>query len=118
MLKGFTRWFLAWFLVCFLAAVILLCLSLGIRVAAATGTAGSKPVTDPRPDMVTALQATGPHPSVGDQLAEVSLAAMTIDHCSRVDDAGGDQRGRVKRPGDASPAPVDVVLRGVGTAAA
>jgi hypothetical protein len=70
MLKGFTRWFLAWFLVCFLAAVILLCLSLGIRVAAATETAGSKPVTDPRPDVVTALQATGPHPSVGDQLAE------------------------------------------------
>jgi hypothetical protein len=65
MLKGFTRWLLAWFLVWFLAAVILLCLSLGIRVAAATGKAGSTPVTDPRPDMVTALQATGPHPSLG-----------------------------------------------------
>lgn len=32
MLKNFTGWFLAWFL----AAVLLLCLGLGIRVAAAT----------------------------------------------------------------------------------
>ena len=39
MLKSFTRWFLAWFL----AAVILLCLSLGIRVAAATGEAAGTP---------------------------------------------------------------------------
>jgi hypothetical protein len=37
MLKSFTQWFLAWFL----AAVVLLCLGLGIRVAAAAGTAGS-----------------------------------------------------------------------------
>ena len=35
MLKSFTRWFLLWFL----ATVVLLCLSLGIRMAAATGTA-------------------------------------------------------------------------------
>ena len=103
MLKGFARWFLAWFLVCFLAAVILLCLSLGIGVAAATGTAGSKPVTDPRPDMVTALQATGPHPFSRRSISGVSLAAMMIGDCSRVDDVGGDQRGRVKRPGAASP---------------
>jgi hypothetical protein len=37
MLKSFTRWFLAWFL----AAVVLLCLGLGITVAAATEQAGS-----------------------------------------------------------------------------
>ena len=33
----FTRWFLAWFL----AAILLLCVSLGIRVAAAAATAGN-----------------------------------------------------------------------------
>jgi hypothetical protein len=37
MLQNFTRWFLAWFL----AAVVLLCLGLGIRVAAATAKADS-----------------------------------------------------------------------------
>jgi hypothetical protein len=37
MLKSFTRWFLAWFL----AAVVLLCLGLGITIAAAAGKAGS-----------------------------------------------------------------------------
>ena len=39
----FTRWFLVWFL----AAILLLCVSLGIRVAAATGRAQSTPATDP-----------------------------------------------------------------------
>jgi hypothetical protein len=33
----------------------------------ATGKAGKAPATDPRLDMVTALQAMGPHPSLGDQ---------------------------------------------------
>jgi hypothetical protein len=79
MLKGFTGWFLAWFLVWFLAAVILLCLSLGIRVAAATGTAGSKPVTGPRPDMVIALQATGPHSSRGDHASVFGRFVGTWD---------------------------------------
>ena len=37
MLNSFTRWFLAWFL----AVVVLLCLGLGIRVAAAAAEAGS-----------------------------------------------------------------------------
>lgn len=57
MLTSFTRWFLLWFL----ATVVLLCLGLGIRVvAAATEEARATPATDPRPDFVTALQATGP----------------------------------------------------------
>jgi hypothetical protein len=63
MLNGsFTRWFLLWFL----ATVLLLSISLGIRVAAATGKAGSMPASDPRLDMVTALQAAGPNPALGD----------------------------------------------------
>lgn len=60
--SSFTRWFLVWFL----AAVLLLSISLGIRVAAATGKAGGMAASDPRLDMVTALQATGPNPSLGD----------------------------------------------------
>jgi hypothetical protein len=39
MLTSFTRWFLLWFL----ATVVLLCLGLGIRVAAATEKAGAAP---------------------------------------------------------------------------
>ena len=60
MLTSFTRWFLLWFL----ATVVLLCLGLGIRVAAATAQAGGTPATDPRLDWVTALQAAAP--SAGD----------------------------------------------------
>ena len=56
MLTSFTRWFLLWFL----ATVVLLCLGLGIRVAAATEKAGGTPATDPRLDLVTPLQAVGP----------------------------------------------------------
>lgn len=59
--SSFTRWFFLWFL----AVVLLLCISLGIRVAAATGNAG-RPASDSRLEMVTALEATGPHPSLGD----------------------------------------------------
>jgi hypothetical protein len=43
MLTSFTRWFLLWFL----ATVVLLCLGLGIRVAAATEEAGGTPATNP-----------------------------------------------------------------------
>jgi len=44
MLNGsFTRWFLLWFV----AAVLLLCISLGIRVAAATGDAGGQHIGVP-----------------------------------------------------------------------
>ena len=62
----FTRWVLGWFLVWLLAAVVLLCLSLGIRVAAAPGKTTNTPAVDPRFAMITALRATGPHPSLGD----------------------------------------------------
>jgi hypothetical protein len=53
------------FAVCLLGAAFLLWAGLGIRDAAAT--ARNAPATDPRLDMVTALQALGPHPSLGDQ---------------------------------------------------
>jgi hypothetical protein len=75
MLKSFTRWFLAWFL----ATVVLLCLGLGIRVAAAIDTAGSTPATDARLDMVAALQASGPHPSLGDQASVFGRLVGTWD---------------------------------------
>ncbi len=41
--------------------------SVGISNAGTTGRAGCAPATDPRIDMVAALQATGPHPSLGEQ---------------------------------------------------
>jgi hypothetical protein len=67
MQKGtFTRWFSAWFLVWLLAAVILLCLSFGIRVTAAAEAPAGTPATDPRFAMSTALRAAGPHPSLGE----------------------------------------------------
>ena len=57
-----TRWFAVWLL----ASCILSWVSVS-REAAATGVAGGAPATDPRLDMVTALQAMGPHSSLGDQ---------------------------------------------------
>jgi hypothetical protein len=62
-ISTFTRWFAA----CALASVLLSWASLGISSAAATEKAGTAPASDPRLDLVTALQATGPHPSLGDQ---------------------------------------------------
>ena len=59
----FTQWFAVWLL----ASLFLLFASLSIRSAAATGKAGNAPGADPRLDMVAALQAMGPHPSLGDQ---------------------------------------------------
>jgi hypothetical protein len=50
-----------------LASVVLLWASLSIRSVAATGKAGNASTTDTRLDMVTALQAMGPHSSLGDQ---------------------------------------------------
>lgn len=49
-----------------LAAVLLPCVIPRI-CAAATGSGEDTPATDPRLDMVTALKATGPHPSLGDR---------------------------------------------------
>lgn len=59
----FSRWLAVWLLV----PAFLLWASLSIRLAAATGKAGNTPTPDPRLDMVRALQAMGPHPSLGDQ---------------------------------------------------
>jgi hypothetical protein len=80
MQKGtFTRWFLGWFLVWILAAVVLLCSSLGIRVAAATGNSANAPATDPRFAMITALRATGPHPSLGEHASVLGRLVGTWD---------------------------------------
>jgi hypothetical protein len=58
----FIQWWIAWFL----SAIFLLCVGFGIVAAAPTGEACSAAAGDPRLDMVTALKATGPHPSLGD----------------------------------------------------
>jgi hypothetical protein len=57
-----TRWSAVWLL----ASCILSWVSVS-RDAAATGKAGGAPAADPRLDMVTELQAMGPHSSLGDQ---------------------------------------------------
>jgi hypothetical protein len=62
--SSFTRWFLLWFLA---SVVLLLCVSLAIRVAAATEKAGDTMARDSRFEMVAALEARGPHPSLGER---------------------------------------------------
>lgn len=59
----FARWPNVWLL----AGALLSWASLGIGGGAATKKALTAPMTDPRLDMVTALPAMGPHPSLGDQ---------------------------------------------------
>jgi hypothetical protein len=59
--------FTSWFAAGLLATGVFLWVGFSIRSAAATEKARNEPATDPRLDMVTALQATGPHPSLGDQ---------------------------------------------------
>jgi hypothetical protein len=54
------------FTACLLAAVLLSSVSLGI-LRASTAMAGNALATDPRLEMVAALKAPGPHPSLGDQ---------------------------------------------------
>ena len=76
---SFTRWFLAWFLACVLAAGVLLCLTIGITAAAASGNAANTPATDPRFAMITALRATGPHPSLGDHASVLGRLVGTWD---------------------------------------
>jgi hypothetical protein len=56
-----------WFAGLFLFSALVVWASLRIAGVAAMGKAGNATATDPRIDMVTALQATGPHPSLGDQ---------------------------------------------------
>lgn len=73
--SSFTRWFLLWFL----AVVLLLCVSLGIRVAAATGKAGSTAARDSRLEMVAALEASGPHPSLGDHASVLNRLVGSWD---------------------------------------
>lgn len=75
----FARWFFGWFLVVILATLVLLCLSLGVRVAAATASAANAPATDPRFAMITALRAAGPHPSLGDHASVLGRLVGTWD---------------------------------------
>jgi hypothetical protein len=52
---------------CSLASALLWWLSVSISGAAASDRTGNVPATDSRFDMVKALQATGPHPSLGEE---------------------------------------------------
>jgi hypothetical protein len=52
---------------CSLASVLVWWPSVGISGAAASDSSGNAPALDPRLDMVTALQARGPNPTLGDQ---------------------------------------------------
>lgn len=75
MQKRFAQWFQPWVL----AAVLSSCISLGIGVAATAGQAGSMPATDARFALVTALRATGPHPSLGDHASVLERLVGTWD---------------------------------------
>lgn len=59
--------FTRWIALRLLAPVVLLWASLGVKSVAAKGKPANAPATDPRLDIVTTLQAMGPHPSLGDQ---------------------------------------------------
>jgi hypothetical protein len=56
-----------WFAGLLLFSALVVWASLSIAGVAAMGKAGNATATDPRLDMVTALQAMGSHPSLGDQ---------------------------------------------------
>jgi hypothetical protein len=56
-----------WLVASSLASVCLWCASASLPGAVASEKYPSAPATDPRVDMVRALQAMGPHPSLGDQ---------------------------------------------------
>src|SRR5262244_2932708 len=60
--SSFTRWFAVWLL----AAAALAWPSHSIMGAEATGKTRTAAAADLRPDIVTALEAKGPHPSLGD----------------------------------------------------
>ena len=70
----FTRWFAVW-----LALGFLWWAGFSNRSAAATGKAGNAAAADPRFDMVTALRAMGPHPSLGDQAKDFGRFVGTWD---------------------------------------
>jgi len=85
MQKGtFMRWFLTWFLVCFLAAVVLLCLSLGVRVVAATEQAPNPPAADARFAMTMALRAAGTPALLGDHASSLDLSRARSDGPTRL----------------------------------
>lgn len=61
------------------AAIFLACACIGCRSVSAAEAAGSIPATDPRLAMITALEATGPHPSLGDHAAVLGRLVGTWD---------------------------------------
>jgi hypothetical protein len=71
----FTQRFPVWLL----TAVVMLCASLGVGRAAAAEEGGDVPATSPRSDMLTALQATGPHPSLGNHARVLGRLVGTWD---------------------------------------
>lgn len=71
----FTRWLPVWRI----AVVMLFCVSLGSGVAAAAGGARGVPASDPRLDLASALQAMGPHPSLGDKARTFDRLVGTWD---------------------------------------
>jgi hypothetical protein len=68
-----------WIAACALALLFLCWVSLDSSRAAASATPRSEPARDPRLDMVTALQAMGPHPSLGDQASVFGRLIGTWD---------------------------------------
>lgn len=62
-----TRIFTRWLPARRTAVIVIFCVSFAIAVAAAGERTRGAPASDPRLDLVTALQAMGPHPSLGDK---------------------------------------------------
>jgi hypothetical protein len=81
------------FVTCSLASVFLWCASASLSGAAASEQSGKAPATDPRLDMVRALQAMDPHPSLGDQAKVFGRLVGTWD--VELNDIGKD--GKVTR---------------------
>jgi hypothetical protein len=74
--KAMTKTVMWWFAVGLLSALCLSWASTG-NSAFATGIAGEGLADDPRLDMVTALKALGPHPSLGDQAEDFARLVGT-----------------------------------------
>lgn len=68
-----------WLSIWFLFAACLLCAGVAIGPVAAHGATGERPDTDARLDLVRALQATRPHPSIGDHAGPIGRLIGTWD---------------------------------------
>ena len=74
----FTQWYPEWLLAA-VVLFVLLCASLGIGRIAAAAEPGDAPATGLCTDMVAALQATGPHASLGDHARVLGRLVGTWD---------------------------------------